>query len=326
MIKEDAREGVEAVAAAGDGAELRAAPASRSSVIAGSCERIRRSTRSTPTTSQRVAGRRRARVPSGRRRRSSRRAPSPCEHLRVVRSGAVEIIARRPACSTCSARASCSATPRCCRACRPASRLAPCEDTTCYRIDADVAAGAAGAPGGLRFVARSLLEHAGDLTRWPPRREPRDPAAPAGRRRCCAPAGSCARPTRRSARPRQRMTAERRHVRRRRARRRIARHPHRPRSAHAGGRGGAAAATRPCRPAMSAPAYTVRARPARRRRPARDARPRLSPLARWCRRPASCSGSSRTSTWSPRTRARRSTCASGSRRAQTVEELVERRP
>ena len=46
---------------------------------------------------------------------------------------------RRRSCSTCSARASCSVTPRCCPGCRPDSRPAPREDISCYRIDAEVA-------------------------------------------------------------------------------------------------------------------------------------------------------------------------------------------
>ena len=76
-------------------------------------------------------------------RRSSPRAPS--------RSSTCAWSAAAPsrsfttgACSTCSARASCSGTRRCCRACRRGSRRGPPRTPLCYRIEAEAAARAAG--------------------------------------------------------------------------------------------------------------------------------------------------------------------------------------
>jgi CBS domain-containing protein len=49
------------------------------------------------------------------------------------------------------------------------------EETVCYRIDADVAHDVLADPAGMRYIARSLLEHAGELA-LADRSQPRDPA------------------------------------------------------------------------------------------------------------------------------------------------------
>ena len=73
---------------------------------------------------------------------------------------------------------------------------------------------------------------------------------------------------------------------------------------------------------MTAPAYTVAADRLGSEVLAGHARPRHPPLPRASRRPAGCSASWRTPTWSPPRRARRFTCAAAIARATTIDALV----
>ena len=114
------------------------------------------------TTVERVAAGGRGRVPSrrdddllaGRRARSS-----TCGSSAAARSRS----STTAACSTCSARASCSATRRCCRGCRPASRRARPRTRSATGSRPTSRASLLPAPAGLRFVARSLLEAPAEL-------------------------------------------------------------------------------------------------------------------------------------------------------------------
>ncbi len=119
---------------------------------------------------------------TARERRSSRRAPSrssTCGSCAAARSRS----STTGACSTCSARASCSATPRCCRGSRPGSRRGPPRTRSATGSAADTARELLGAPAGLRYVARSLLEQWSEASAA--FRAPADPGPgqPAGRRR-----------------------------------------------------------------------------------------------------------------------------------------------
>ena len=86
----------------------------------------------------------------------------PVEHLRVVRSGAVEIVSDGRVLDLLGEgelfghASMLSGFP-------PGFEARTAEDTVCYRIGADVAQGLLSAPEGLRFVARSLLEPPTDL-------------------------------------------------------------------------------------------------------------------------------------------------------------------
>jgi CBS domain-containing protein len=91
-----------------------------------------------------------------------RQGAKPAEHLRVVRSGAVEIVHDGRVLDLLGdgelfGHASMlSGLP-------VGFEARAAEDTICYRISADVARGVLGDPAGLRFVARSLLEQAPEL-------------------------------------------------------------------------------------------------------------------------------------------------------------------
>jgi CBS domain-containing protein len=88
----------------------------------------------------------------------------PIRHLRVVRSGAVEIVSDGRVLDLLGEgdlfghASMLSGFP-------PGFEARAAEDTLCYRIAADVAQGLLSAPEGLRFVARSLLEAPGGLAR-----------------------------------------------------------------------------------------------------------------------------------------------------------------
>ena len=98
----------------------------------------------------------------------------PVRHLRVVRSGAIEIIHDGKLLDLIGEgellghASMLSGLPA-------GFEARAVEDTTCYRIDADVAHELLADPAGMRFVARSLLEHAGELA-LADREQPRDPA------------------------------------------------------------------------------------------------------------------------------------------------------
>ena len=98
----------------------------------------------------------------------------PVRHLRVVRSGAIEIIHDGKLLDLIGEgelfghASMLSGLPA-------GFEARAVEDTTCYRIDADVAHDLLADPAGMRFVARSLLEHAGELA-LADREQPRDPA------------------------------------------------------------------------------------------------------------------------------------------------------
>ena len=199
----------------------------------------------------------------------------PVEHLRVVRP-APSRSCSTAACSTCSARASCSVMPRCCPDCPPALRREPVEDTVCYRIPADIAQEPLSRPAGLRFVARSLLDlryEGGAAVATEPGVDP--PLQPVGSLLRADPV-VCRRDTsiREAA---EMMTAAHATSVVIDLARRVARDPHRSRPAHEGGRAG------PDRrhPGVGGDVRArvhVPARQARGRRPARHARPWLPPL------------------------------------------------
>lgn len=88
----------------------------------------------------------------------------PVEHLRVVRSGSVEIAHHGRVLDLLGEgelfghASMLSGLP-------PGFEARAAEDTVCYRIDAEAARGVLADPAGLRFVARSLLEISADLDR-----------------------------------------------------------------------------------------------------------------------------------------------------------------
>jgi CBS domain-containing protein len=88
--------------------------------------------------------------------------PEPVEHLRVVRSGSVEIVHHGRMLDLLGEgelfghASMLSGLP-------PGFEARAAEDTVCYRIAADIARDLLGAPAGLRFVARSLLDTSSDL-------------------------------------------------------------------------------------------------------------------------------------------------------------------
>jgi CBS domain-containing protein len=90
------------------------------------------------------------------------RGAEPVEHLRVVRSGAVELILHGRVLDLLGEgelfghASMLSGLPT-------GFEARAAEDTVCYRIGADMARELLAAPAGLRFVARSLLEDADDL-------------------------------------------------------------------------------------------------------------------------------------------------------------------
>jgi CBS domain-containing protein len=91
----------------------------------------------------------------------------PVAHLRVVRSGAVEIVHSGRILDLLGEgelfghASMLSGLP-------PGFQARAAEDTLCYRIDADVAEALLAAPAGLRFVARSLLETTAEIDRGAP--------------------------------------------------------------------------------------------------------------------------------------------------------------
>ncbi|MEA2196715.1 MAG: hypothetical protein QOJ25_766 [Solirubrobacteraceae bacterium] len=101
------------------------------------------------------------------------RGAEPVEHLRVVRSGAVELILHGRVLDLLGEgelfghASMLSGLPT-------GFEARAVEDTVCYRIGADVARELLAAPAGLRFVARSLLETADGLAGGA--ESPRDPA------------------------------------------------------------------------------------------------------------------------------------------------------
>ena len=123
----------------------------------------------------------------------------PVEHLRVVRSGAVEIVLDGRVLDLLGEgelfghASMLSGLPT-------GFEARAGEDTVCYRIPAEVAQEPLSRPAGLRFVARSLLEPRTEGAARGRDRARRRSAAAAGRRRCCAATRSCAGRTRRSAR------------------------------------------------------------------------------------------------------------------------------
>ena len=247
----------------------------RSAMWSTSCARIRRSTRSSrPTWS--ASPRRPRSSSSSPARRSSRRAPQPVEHLRVVRTGAVEIVLAGRVLDLLGPgelfghASMLSGLP-------PGFAARAQEDTLCYRIPEPVARAVLARPESVGFVARSLLDDARDARRRrsAPRRPAPDPAnqpvaalirdPPV----LCSPDDDDPRGGREDDRRRRDVDRDR--------PRRLARHPHRPRSALARGR-----RRRPLRRARVVGDERARlhrrAGPARRRRAARDARPRRPPL------------------------------------------------
>src|SRR5664279_6422427 len=86
----------------------------------------------------------------------------PLTHLRIIRSGAVEIVSDGRVLDLLGAgemfghASMLSGLP-------PGFEARAAEDTVCYRIDAAVAEGLLSAPAGVRFVARSLAEPPTDL-------------------------------------------------------------------------------------------------------------------------------------------------------------------
>ena len=266
MLKEDAR-GEEA-SRRRRGLERRTGGAARDRPLPAGAPAVRRA--GAPTSPTR-GGRRRAREVSGGETIFSQGA-DPVEHLRIVRTGSVEIVADGRVLDLLGEgelfghASMLSGLPT-------GFEARAAQDTLCYRIGAGVARGLLAAPAGLRYVARSLLEPPTELAPAGPRAGAR-PGRRAGRR---------AAPRRASSAPR-----------------------------HADPRGGAAddAAARervvvelgdgslgiltdrdlrtrvlavglagdaPVSAAMSAPAYTCRPT-GRRRRAAGDARPRPAPL------------------------------------------------
>lgn len=101
-------------------------------------------------------------------------AAEPVEHLRVVRSGAVEVVLDGRVLDLMGPgelfghASMLSGLPA-------GFEARAAEDTLCYVIDAEVAAEALAAPAGVRFVALSLLEAAADVARAAHDRDP-DPA------------------------------------------------------------------------------------------------------------------------------------------------------
>jgi CBS domain-containing protein len=98
----------------------------------------------------------------------------PVRHLRVVRSGSIEIIHDGRLLDLIGEgellghASMLSGLPA-------GFEARAAEDTVCYRIDADVAHDVLADPAGMRYVARSLLEHAGELA-LADREQPRDAA------------------------------------------------------------------------------------------------------------------------------------------------------
>ena len=131
MIKQDARDGARAATAVGTGRERRGR------------RRGRRFLRAHPPFDALGRGatssgwRRRPRSSStARGRRSSPRAPSRSSTCASSARGGRDRL-RRPRARPARCRGSCSATPRCSPACRPASTARAAEDTLCYRIEAE---------------------------------------------------------------------------------------------------------------------------------------------------------------------------------------------
>ncbi len=121
----------------------------------------------------------------------------PLTHLRIIRSGAVEIVSDGRVLDLLGAgepfghASMLSGFP-------PGFEARAAEDTVCYRIEADVAEELLTGPAGLRFVARSLLEPPPTCTRSP---RSRPATGPTSRwRGCCAQSRCSSRPRRRSAR------------------------------------------------------------------------------------------------------------------------------
>ncbi|MDQ2897467.1 MAG: cyclic nucleotide-binding domain-containing protein, partial [Actinomycetota bacterium] len=86
----------------------------------------------------------------------------PLQHLRIIRSGAVEIVSDGRVLDLLGAgepfghASMLSGFP-------PGFEARTAEDTVCYRIEADVAQELLTGPAGLRFVTRSLLESPTDV-------------------------------------------------------------------------------------------------------------------------------------------------------------------
>ena len=256
-------------------------------------------------------GGRRARACCRPGRRSSPQGDGPVAHLRVIRSGAVEIVADGRLLDLLGEgelfghASMLSGSPRRVRGARGRGHgLLPDRGR--------LAQGLLSAPAGLRFVARSLLEPPTELHALA-----REPAAtsPTSRwRRWSTASRSCAGRRPRSAQAAERMTAARQTSVVVDLGERRARDPHRPRPAHARRRRrpvGRRAGVRGDVGARPTPAP----RTGRRARSCSRCSTAAFATSRSCRRGGPCSGSSRTWIWRRCGPGPRSTCASGSRGA-----------
>ncbi len=287
MLKEDARGAERRRSRGGERSiEYRLAAAARGHPLPAGASAVRRAR---PRRRRARRGGRRGRVPPRRHDdllpgRRAGRAPAGGPQRRGRDR------ATTAACSTCSARASCSATRRCCRGCPTGFEARAAEDTLCYRIRRrDRAASCSSRPAGLRFVARSLLEPPAERRRGP-RASPAATPPTSRSARCCAASRWSARPDtsiREAARADDRGRTRRSVVVElgdgalgiltdRDLRTRVVADGLAGRRTRFGGDVGAR--------------VHVRARPARRRGAARDARPRLPPLPGRRRRRARSSG------------------------------------